>query len=119
MSTSSESGLALLEAIVAIAVLATAGLATVAAVSEAGQTLARAHATERETRDAAAFLEVVTLWPAVELDQRLGERRQGPWNLYIERLRPSLYAIEVRTPELNRVLLHTRVYKGREPGDGS
>ena len=78
-------GVALLEVIVALAIFATAGVAALAMAAEITRVVRDAHAAEAELRDASAFLEAVVLWPRSDLDQRLGDRRQGPWLLRVER----------------------------------
>lgn len=104
-----EAGSTLLEVIVALAILSTAGTAALVLTSQVSHTVERTRAVEREMREASAFLEVVALWPRHDLDLRLGERRQGRWRLWIDRSAPTLYVVVLRDStghELLRTSLH-------------
>ncbi len=88
-------GVVLLEVLVALAILASVAAAIVSACLRATVAVDHLGETEARVRAASAFLENVVLWSAVEYDQRLGERSQGPWRLRILRPRPDLYALTV------------------------
>jgi type II secretory pathway pseudopilin PulG len=90
-----EAGAALLEVIVAVSILATAGTAAVAMTSESARAVERARDADRRAREAGAFMEAVALWPRADLDRRLGEREQGPWRLTIQRPDPELYTVSL------------------------
>lgn len=110
-----QSGVTLLEVVLAIALLVTGGLATIAAVSEGSMAAARVWTREHDLREASRFLEAVALWTRTDLDLRLGERPQGPWRLRIDRLTPTLYDLTLLDSTGGRVLLHTAVF--RSPRD--
>jgi hypothetical protein len=86
-------GAALFEVIVALTILAIAGVSSVALTAECVRAVARAREVDQRTRAASAFLTAVSLWTRHDLDRRLGERRQGPWRLRIERPVPTLYVV--------------------------
>jgi type II secretory pathway pseudopilin PulG len=104
-----DAGAALLEVIVAMTILATAGTAALATANQVAHTIELARAAEAEMRAASAFLEAVSLWTREDLDRRLGEREQGRWRLRIDRPVPVLYVVVLRDTlghELLRTALH-------------
>lgn len=110
-------GAALLEALVALVVLATAGAAVTALAVMSGDVVHRAHSAERELRGANAFFAVVSLWPREDLDRHLGDREQGPWRLHVDRSMPTLYTITLRDSLGARTLLRTVLYRPEQPRD--
>lgn len=104
-------GAVLLEVMVALTILATAGLAALGLTREATHAVEHARVAGREIAAASAFLEVVVLWPREELDQRLGDRVQGPWRLSIQRSYPMLYEVVLRDSTLAREILRTSLYR--------
>ena len=104
-------GAALLEAIVAMAILGTAGIAALAMASEAARAVGRAREAEVELRAASAFLEAVALWTRDDLDRRLGDRPQGAWRLRIDRPEPMLYTIALSDTLGGGVLLATSLFR--------
>lgn len=115
----SEAGAGLLEAIVAVAILAFAGVAAVTAVAESMAAVRRAREADAELRDANAFLEAIALWPREDLDRRLGNRPQGPWRLVIERPLPTLYTVVLTDSASGRILLRTSLYRPESTDDGT
>lgn len=112
--SASRRGAALLEVLAALTVLAVAGVSAVGAVAQATHSASQAIAAERRTREASRFLEAVSLWTREELDQRLGERPQGPWRLHIGRTTPTLYAVTLADSAAPmRPLLRTSLYRSR------
>jgi hypothetical protein len=109
-------GAALLEALVAVAILGTAGVAFVAIGAESAEVVRRAQAADEESRAASAFLEAVALWPREDLDRRLGSRRQGPWVLRVDRPWPALYVASLRDSSDRRELLRTALYRAEVAG---
>ena len=107
----SKRGAVLLEVIVAMAILATAGLAVVGLTVAASDAVERATRSEAELREASAFLEAVALWPREDLDRRLGTRPQGAWRLTIQRPDPTLYTIVLADSASSSVLLETSLYR--------
>lgn len=105
-----RAGAALMEAIVALAVLATAGVAMLLMTRQSAATFEHVATTERNLAKASQFLVAVSLWPASVLDQRLGDRRQGDWRLLIEK-REGIYRIALTDTATSRVLLSTSLYR--------
>lgn len=106
-------GLALLEVLVAMTILATAAAAMVSLVSEGARVMERVTEAERRSADASAFLEAVALWTRDDLDRRLGERVQGPWRLRLERPHPAVYTAMLIDTITHRRLLETALYRPR------
>ncbi len=106
-----RAGVALLEAIVAMTILATAGIAAVTMAAQTSKAVRDAGEAEDELRDASAFLEAVALWPRSDLDQRLGDRRQGPWLLRIDRSAPELYVITLSDSLGRAPMLRTSLFR--------
>lgn len=105
-----RSGVALLEALVALTLLAITGIALLEAVVESASVADRARRTELLTVEAERLMEAATLWSADELDQRLGTRAQGPFRMRIDRPLRTLYLVSIvdstTSAELVRTSLH-------------
>lgn len=107
----SRRGAVLLEVVVALIILATAGVAMTALSSQSIDSLRRARAAERETERASELLDAVALWPRSDLDRHLGDRPQGPWRLVVERPFPTLYTVTLTDSNGVRTLLSTALYR--------
>jgi hypothetical protein len=110
-------GAALLEALVALVVLTTAGAAITALAVMSGDATHRAHSAEEELRRADAFFSMVSLWPREDLDRHLGDHEQGSWRLHVDRSMPTLYTITLRDSLGARTLLRTVLYRPEQPRD--
>lgn len=110
MRTDPEEGVALLEVLVALAILATAAMGLVQVLVQSAQAVEHARSVERERREANAFMEAVSLWPRPVLDLRLGTRGHGAFALHIERIRPDLYEATLYASD-GRQLLGTALYR--------
>lgn len=107
----SRTGAALLEAIVAMTILAAVATTVVAIALESGRALARARETENEMRTASALLDAVALWPRADLDRHLGTRVQGPWLMDVNRATATLYDIVIADSASRREILRTELYR--------
>jgi hypothetical protein len=110
-------GAVLLEALVALVILASAGAAVAALAVESGRVVQRTRLAEAELRRADAFFVVVTLWPREDLDRHLGDHEQGPWRLRVERTIPTIYTITLTDSLGTRALLRTALYRAELPRD--
>lgn len=111
-----ERGIALLEVLVALAILATAGTGLVVVVASA--LAAAEHAQEREARydDATKVLTRLTFRDRRGLDIRLGTRVEGSVVTRVERPRPELYRLAVSdTAAPDDELLVTIVFRAETP----
>jgi len=104
-------GAALLEAIVALAVLTAAAVPVVSLAAESLRAIDRARNRERELRAANAFFEAVALWSRADLDRHLGDRRQGHWVMRVDRPSPGLYTVSLADSGTHALLLRTSLYR--------
>ena len=107
-------GVVLLEAIVALTILAVAGGAVVALATDSARAVERATAADVQTRAASALLDAVALWPREDLDRHLGAREQGAWRMVVDRPTPTLYAVTLVDSSGTHVLLRTVLYRAEE-----
>lgn len=114
-----ERGAALLEAVVALAVLALVGSGAVGLAVEAASAARAAARREAQVTAASRFLEFVALWPRGDLDRHFGARRQGPWLLDVERPFPDLYTLTLSDGAIGDVLLQTAVFRAARDGHDS
>jgi type II secretory pathway pseudopilin PulG len=103
--------MALLEVIVAMTILVTAGLSTVAWVSQTSDAVARAGAAAAETDAASEYLDRIALWTREDLDRHLGPRREGVWTVTVERMTPVLYVVTMRDGGNSHTILRTVLYR--------
>jgi type II secretory pathway pseudopilin PulG len=104
-------GAVLLEALVAMTILGTAGVAAIGVAKESGDALRRARERESELRSASAFLDAVVLWTRADLDRHLGEREQGHWRLRIERPTTRLYVVTLSDSLGEHELFRTALFR--------
>lgn len=105
-------GVALLEAMIALAILSSAGIATVSLVAAGLRSERGSRERELTIRIADRVLAASTLLSRSDLDQRLGERTAGDLLVRVSRPEPTLYRISVADgarPELD--LIVTVVYR--------
>lgn len=108
-------GVALLEVLVAMMILAVGATAIVAVSAETGRALAHARHTEHEVRGASALLDAVALWPREDLDRHLGITVQGPWRMSVSRTMPLLYTVLITDSGSRREILRTALYRALPP----
>lgn len=107
----SRVGATLLEVVVAMTILVVAGTGSVSLVSQALRAADEARRMDREVRAASEFMGAVSLWPREDLDRRLGNRRQGPWTLRIERQQSSVYHATLTDTLTGRPLIRTALFR--------
>jgi type II secretory pathway component PulJ len=86
---------ALLEVLVALAVLGLAGLAVVEVAAQSLRVLQHAQAVERRVADEDRLLAAYTLLDRRELGQRAGLHRVGPYDVRVERLDFTLFRVAI------------------------
>jgi prepilin-type N-terminal cleavage/methylation domain-containing protein len=104
-------GMTLLEVLVALAILGTAGLATVTLATESWRAVRAAREADRSFREASAFFDAVALWPREDLDRHLGDRAQGPWGMRVDRPLPTLYVVTLVDTAGGMTLLSTSLFR--------
>ena len=108
-------GVALLEALVALVILTTAGATAVTMAAEAARDIQRARRAEGEMRAANAFFDAVSLWSRDDLDRHLGNRPQGAWLMRVDRPSPTLYVATLTDTATHIELLRTSLFRPEAP----
>jgi Tfp pilus assembly protein PilV len=103
-------GIALLEVLLALSLLAIAGIASITFAGQAAHSLRRVRTSEQATFAAASAMERVAIRSAVDLDATTGRRRDGAYDITIARLLPELYDISISDTLTGATLLHSSVY---------
>lgn len=96
MRLANQRGTLLLEALVALAVMASAVILLLGLQIAASQAQARAFSEERNLADADRLLTAMSLLTRHEFDQRLGRREVGRYLVEVQRTEPGLYRLSVR-----------------------
>lgn len=104
-------GVALLEAIVALTILAFAGVVAVSLTASAAGAVHRVRGAEKDMRAANAFFAAVSLWTRSDFDRHLGDRVQGSWLMRVDRPQPTLYVATLSDSASRRELLRTAFYR--------
>jgi Tfp pilus assembly protein PilV len=111
-----ERGLALLEVIIALSILAGAGIAFVAALGEALRNEEQLRRRETTLLAADRVLTDMSLQTRQDLDRRLGSYPAGEFTITVQRPEPTLYRIsvaELGSPEVETLV--TVVYRPAVP----
>ncbi len=110
-----DRGIALLEVLIAIGILGTAGLAVIGMLRQASVAEAASRMEERTVQSAGRVLSALTLLGRAELDQRIGLHPLGEFAVEIQRPEAALYRVAVsRLDRPERTLLVTVVYRAPE-----
>jgi len=110
-----ERGVALLEVLVALVILATAGIALVELVGYGMRGERQARLREGTLADEERLLTALTLLKRNELDQRIGQRQIGEFIVDVQRPEPTLYRIALTLQQSPHVEdLVTVVYRREE-----
>lgn len=107
-----RAGVALLEAIIALAVLGSAGLSLIAILRQAVMAQVGSQQAEQVLMNADRVLAATTLLTRVDLERRIGTRKVGEFRIEVSRPEPTLFRIaltEVRAPD--RLLLVTVIHR--------
>ena len=111
-----RSGVVLLEVMVALAILVTAGLSLVAVAAESLGALKQSTVREAELREASRLLTAGALLSRRDLDLRLGDHAVGEFVMRVQRPEPALYRISVAaTGHPDADLLATIVFRPATP----
>jgi type II secretory pathway component PulJ len=112
-----EAGVALLEVLVALVILATAGTALVELVGAGLRSERDARERERTLAAEERVLTAITLLKREDFDRRLGQRRVGEFLVDVQRPERTLYRIaiaEARSAQMEDLV--TVVYRPEAPG---
>jgi type II secretory pathway component PulJ len=97
-----ERGVALLEVLVALVILATAAIALLELVDAGTRAVTAARVRERQL-DEDRLLSAYSLLARSDLDRRLGTRDVGPYRVNVQRPEPTLYRVALsreQAPEI-------------------
>lgn len=107
-----RAGFALLESLLALAILGTAGLSLVALVRSGLESEHKAREVEEVTASASRVLTAMSLLTRADLDQRLGTHPVGEFAVEVQRPERTLYRIAISSQAAPAVeMLVTVVYK--------
>jgi prepilin-type N-terminal cleavage/methylation domain-containing protein len=101
---------ALLEVVVALAILGVAAIELTAVARESLTAAATATDRERDFRAANEFMSAVALWSSDDLDRHLGRRPEGQWTMYVERVTPVVYSVSLADSS-GQPLFETYLYR--------
>jgi hypothetical protein len=107
--TRGRRGAVLLEALVALLVLATVGLAAATLQRQAGAVLSSADVAVTDLMRASDVLEVASLWPREDLVRHLGDTREGMFTLRVSAAGNDVFHLAVWRHA--RQLLETDVFR--------
>lgn len=104
-------GIALVEATIALALLATAGLAWMTLALQTSTSLDAALRREVLVRDAAAILGRYSRLDVASLEARAGRRFEGGLEVRVSMLSEGLFAVEIADRAANTVLLESAFFR--------
>jgi type II secretory pathway pseudopilin PulG len=90
-----QRGIALLEVLIALVLLATIAEAGIRLLLEASDQARRISAAERAIVDESRLLSAITLLSRADLEDRLGIRESGPYKVEISRVSKVIYRIRL------------------------
>src|SRR4051812_36636034 len=111
MRSSIRAGMTLLEVTIALAILGSAGVALVALLGQARQTMHDVRATERRVVTAAEESDRLVLLDRADLVSRLGWTRDGEWVLHVVRVRGTVFDVDIGRREGAPPVLRTTLYR--------
>lgn len=111
MKLQNRPGIALIEAIVALAILAIAGSAWMALGAQSSRTLSQVHERERAVRTASQVMSRYGILSRAELAASSGRRRHGAHLVRISQVRAGLFEIEVIADDRATGSLRTMLYR--------
>lgn len=104
-------GVALLEAIVALAILTASGVGAIGLLAAASRSEYRLKRLEQVQANADRVFTAASLLSRRDLDLRLGERVVGEFVVEVERPETALYRLSIRERDSQSELLATVVYR--------
>ncbi len=106
-----QSGSALIEALVALVVLAIGGTGLITLLGQTARSMRTTLESERQARAASDEISRVAVAPRAELLQLVGHRSVNGWTIDVEVLSPALFAVSVALSDTTGTLLHTTLYR--------
>lgn len=106
-----RSGVALIEVLVALVMLATSGVALVTLVGQTAHTMRSVRDTERQVRLATAQLDRLIVVDRAQLAAREGQSAFGEWSLRVTAVSSDLFDVAISATDTGAVLLATTIYR--------
>lgn len=108
-------GSALVEVLVAIVLLATAGTGLITLLGQTSHTMRSVLESERLVRRASEELDRFVLLDRAALNARAGRSRDHGWTLDVVPLGGNLFDVRIAESDTTRVLLETTLYRHATP----
>lgn len=109
----SRRGSALIEVLIALVLLATAGTGLIALLGQTAHAMRSTLETERTTRRAAAELDRLTLLDDAELSASLGRGTSRGWMIDISTSAVGVFDVRIAESDTSGTLLQTTLYRPR------
>jgi Tfp pilus assembly protein PilV len=106
-----RSGSAIIEALIATVMLATAGVALITLLGQTAHSMRTLRNSERLTRDASDRLDRLVLLGRADILAREGRTSFAGWSLVVAPVGPSLFDVSVAPTDTSAVLLRTTIYR--------
>jgi len=104
-------GVALIDALIALVILATAGVGFVALLAQTASTLRGLRDRERLVYRASSRLAAISVLPRSELLGRLGETVDDDFVLRVSQSAGGLFDVAILQPHSSRLLVRTTLYR--------
>ncbi len=104
-------GAALVETVIAIVLLAFAGVGMVALLGQTMGTVHQMRHREGEIADAGGAMDRMAAWTRADLEARAGETRWGAWKLQVSEPAEHLFDVSLRDTLTGAELLRTALYR--------
>ncbi|HEY4216570.1 MAG TPA: hypothetical protein VGM67_05500 [Gemmatimonadaceae bacterium] len=111
MHAKSRSGSAIIEALIATVLLATAGVALITLLGQTAHSMRSVRMSERQTRDASERLDHLVLLDRADLLAREGQTAFGGWALSITAIEADLFDVSISETDTSAPLLQTTLYR--------
>src|SRR5262245_26275562 len=103
-------GVALLEVVVGLSLLAVAGAPLLALLAQTIDAVDRHYRHDAEVRAASGRLDAIALWNRAQLDARTGSTPLDAWTLRVTPLNSTLYRVELADTATGAAVLATSLY---------
>lgn len=117
MAGDRRKGIALIEAMIAVAIIGSIAVGWSVLSLQTTRALDVADQREREVRNASRLLARIAVHSADELDALVGRRDKDGFRLHVSRLSPGLYEVEVLRSGALEPVLGTKLYRSGSADD--
>jgi type II secretory pathway pseudopilin PulG len=104
-------GVALLEVMVGLTLLAIAGVGLLVVLVQATDSVHEIDRRDGEARAASGQLDRASLWTRDQLDARIGSTRLADWTLHVAPLTPTMYRVALADTMTGALVLETSLYR--------